>query len=70
MTLAIANIASITAPMLSGWLAQHHGYGAMFLATAVVSFCSMLCMTLLQPERKIGADSSLHHRGIQHAAQR
>jgi sugar phosphate permease len=53
MTLAIANVAAITAPMLSGWLAQHHGYGAMFFATAAVSFCSMLCMTLLQPEKKI-----------------
>lgn len=62
MTLAIANIAAITAPMLSGWLAQHHGYSAMFFATAVVSFCSMLCMTLLQPERKIGAGGTQPRR--------
>lgn len=69
MTLAIANIASITAPMLSGWLAQHHGYGAMFFATAVVSFCSMLCMTLLQPEKKIMADITLPNRpGMQQTA--
>ncbi|EIC83887.1 MFS transporter [Serratia sp. M24T3] len=53
MTLAIANIASILAPTLSGYLAQYHGYGAMFTATAAVSFCSMLCMTLLQPEKRM-----------------
>ncbi|MFZ4832893.1 MFS transporter [Rouxiella sp. Mn2063] len=53
MTLAIANVASISAPILSGWLAQYHGYGAMFSATALVSFCSMLCMAFLQPEKKI-----------------
>lgn len=55
ITLAIANLASISAPMLSGWLAQQHGYSAMFFATALVSFCSMLCMTRLQPEKKITA---------------
>ncbi|MCC3702916.1 MFS transporter [Rouxiella badensis] len=53
MTLAIANVASILAPTLSGYLAQYHGYGAMFTATAAVSFCSMLCMTLLQPEKRM-----------------
>jgi sugar phosphate permease len=69
MTLAIANIAAITAPMLSGWLAQHHGYSAMFFATAVVSFCSMLCMTLLQPERKIGTGGTQpNHSSMQQPA--
>ncbi|QCR34603.1 MFS transporter [Nissabacter sp. SGAir0207] len=58
MTLAIANLASIMAPTLSGWLAQHHGYGAMFLATAAVSFCSMICMTLLQPEKPLRAQAA------------
>lgn len=53
MTLAIANVASILAPTLSGYLAQFHGYSAMFTATAAVSFCSMLCMTLLQPEKRM-----------------
>ncbi|AGB80426.1 sugar phosphate permease [Serratia sp. FGI94] len=59
ITLAIANLASISAPMLSGWLAQQHGYGAMFFATALVSFCSMLCMTRLQPEKKIAGRTPL-----------
>lgn len=56
MTLAIANIASILAPTLSGYLAQYQGYGAMFTATAAVSFCSMLCMILLQPEKPMSAE--------------
>lgn len=58
MTLAVANLASILAPTLSGWLAQHHGYNAMFFATAAVSFCSMFCMTLLQPEKKLHAPAA------------
>lgn len=53
ITLAIANLASIISPMLSGWLAQHYGYNAMFSATAAIAFCSMLAMTLLQPEKRL-----------------
>ena len=41
--------------MLSGWLAQHYGYNAMFTATALIAFASMLAMTLLQPEKKLAA---------------
>ena len=55
MTLAIANLASILSPMLSGWLAEHFGYNAMFSATAAIAFGSMLAMTLLQPEKKLAA---------------
>jgi len=55
ITLAIANLASIISPMLSGWLAQHYGYNAMFTATALIAFASMLAMTLLQPEKKLVA---------------
>ncbi|WP_380180642.1 MFS transporter [Kalamiella sp. sgz302252] len=53
MTLAIANLASVISPMLSGWLAQHFGYNAMFSATAAIAFGSMLAMMLLQPEKKL-----------------
>ncbi|MFU9138652.1 MFS transporter [Erwinia tasmaniensis] len=53
ITLAIANLASITSPLLSGWLAEHYGYNAMFSATAAVAFISMLAMTLLQPEKTL-----------------
>ncbi|MGB9097215.1 MFS transporter [Erwinia sp.] len=53
ITLAIANLASIISPMLSGWLAQNYGYNAMFTATAAIAFCSMLAMTLLQPEKRL-----------------
>ncbi|YCH28776.1 MFS transporter [Erwinia sp. D4-22] len=56
ITLAIANLASIISPMLSGWLAQYYGYNAMFTATALIAFVSMLAMTLLQPEKKLGAE--------------
>ncbi|RRZ90361.1 MFS transporter [Erwinia sp. 198] len=55
MTLAIANLASILSPMLSGWLAEHFGYNAMFSATAAIAFGSMLAMTLLQPAKKLTA---------------
>lgn len=55
MTLAIANLASVISPLLSGWLAQHYGYNAMFSATAAIAFGSMLAMTLLQPEKKLAA---------------
>jgi len=58
MTLAIANLASIISPMLSGWLAQHFGYNAMFSATAAIAFGSMLAMLLLQPEKKLSATSA------------
>jgi len=57
MTLAIANLASIISPMLSGWLAQHFGYNAMFSATAAIAFGSMLAMLLLQPEKKLVAEA-------------
>ncbi|MDW8848147.1 MFS transporter [Erwinia sp. MMLR14_017] len=56
ITLAIANLASIISPLLSGWLAQNFGYNAMFSATAAIAFCSMLAMTLLQPEKRMTAD--------------
>lgn len=50
--LAIANLASIISPMLSGWLAQHYGYNAMFTTTAAIAFGSMLATLFLQPEKK------------------
>lgn len=53
ITLAIANLASVISPLLSGWLAQNFGYNAMFSATAAIAFCSMLAMTLLQPEKRM-----------------
>lgn len=49
--LAIANLASIISPMLSGGLAQYQGYNAIFTATALIVFASMLEMSLLQPEK-------------------
>ena len=52
-TLAIANIASIIAPMLSGWLAQHYSYNAIFYATAGIAFCIMVCMIFIQPNKKV-----------------
>lgn len=51
ITLAIANLASIISPMLSGGLAQYQGYNAIFTATALIVFASMLEMSLLQPEK-------------------
>ena len=61
MTLAIANLASIISPMLSGWLAQHYGYNAMFTATAAIAFGSMLAMLFLQPEKKLTAEPAAFH---------
>lgn len=58
MTLAIANLASIISPLLSGWLAEYYGYNAMFTATAAIAFGSMLAMTLLQPEKRLQAQTS------------
>ena len=58
MTLAIANLASIISPLLSGWLAEYYGYNAMFTATAAIAFGSMLAMTLLQPEKRLQAQPS------------
>lgn len=58
MTLAIANLASVISPLLSGWLAQYYGYNAMFTATAAIAFVSMLAMTLLQPEKRLQAARS------------
>lgn len=58
MTLAIANLASIISPLLSGWLAEYYGYNAMFTATAAIAFGSMLAMTLLQPEKRLQAQAS------------
>ncbi|WP_343598427.1 MFS transporter [Acinetobacter sp.] len=52
-TLAIANLASIIAPMLSGWLAQYYSYNAIFYATAGIALFSMCCMMLIQPEKRI-----------------
>ncbi|WP_338563193.1 MFS transporter [Erwinia sp. E_sp_B04_7] len=56
ITLAVANLASIISPILSGWLAQHYGYNAMFSATAAIALCSMLAMTLLQPEKRLKSE--------------
>ena len=61
MTLAIANLASIISPMLSGWLAQHYGYNAMFTATAAIAFGSMLAMLFLQPEKKLTVAPAAFH---------
>lgn len=61
MTLAIANLASIISPMLSGWLAQHYGYNAMFSATAAIAFGSMLAMLFLHPEKKLTVASAAFH---------
>lgn len=52
-TLAIANLASIIAPMLSGWLAQYYSYNAIFYVTAAFALFSMCCMVFIQPEKKI-----------------
>ncbi|WP_205669597.1 MFS transporter [Acinetobacter sp. MB5] len=52
-TLAIANLASIIAPMLSGWLAQYYSYNAIFYVTAGIALFSMCCMLFIQPEKKI-----------------
>lgn len=54
ITLAIANISSVLSPMLSGWLAQHSGYNAMFIVTGCIALGSMLAMMALQPEKKHG----------------
>ncbi|WP_075181378.1 MFS transporter [Pantoea sp. 1.19] len=53
MTLAVANLSAVIAPMLCGWLAQYYGYGAMFTVTGGVALVSMLAMLLLQPERRV-----------------
>lgn len=53
MTLAIANVASIVSPMLSGWLAQHYGYNSMFIVTACIALGSMVAMMFLQPEKPL-----------------
>ncbi|MCG9494215.1 MFS transporter [Acinetobacter pittii] len=52
-TLAIANLAAIIAPILSGWLAQYYSYNAIFYVTAGIALFSMCCMLLIQPDKKI-----------------
>src|ERR1700744_508052 len=45
----IANIASILAPTLTGYLVTGHGYSAMFIAAAVATVIGMLAMLLVRP---------------------
>lgn len=45
----IANIATVAAPTLTGLLVAQHGYGAMFVATAVASGLGALCMVFVRP---------------------
>lgn len=52
-TLGVANLATILAPMLAGWLAQNYSYNAIFYAAAGVALFSMCCMIFLQPDKKI-----------------
>ena len=66
MTLAIANIASIISPILSGWMAQNYGYNSMFSVTAGVALCSMIAMLMLQPEKRLTSATTLSrltHKG-------
>lgn len=56
MTLAIANLSAVIAPMLCGWLAEYYGYSAMFTVTGCVALVSMLAMMLLQPEKRVQHD--------------
>jgi len=65
MTLAIANLSSIISPILSGWLAEYHGYNAMFVVTATFAFGSMVAMMLLRPERRLRAgEAQVAGRGV------
>lgn len=59
MTLAIANIASIISPILSGWMAQNYGYNSMFSVTAGVALFSMVAMLMLQPEKRLTSSATL-----------
>ena len=45
----IANIATVLAPTLTGYLAASHGYSAMFVAACVASTVGMLAMILVRP---------------------
>ncbi len=45
----ITNIATILAPTLTGYLVTRHGYGSMFVATAVATAVGMAAMVLVRP---------------------
>jgi sugar phosphate permease len=45
----IANISSIAAPTLTGYLVKAYGYDAMFFAVGIVSFVGMVAMLCVEP---------------------
>lgn len=45
----IANISSIAAPTLTGYLVKSHGYNAMFIAAGTVSLVGMIAMLYVEP---------------------
>lgn len=45
----IANIASVLAPTLSGYLVNRYGYGSMFITVGVVALIGMAAMLLVRP---------------------
>ncbi|MGY4155569.1 ACS family hexuronate transporter-like MFS transporter [Bradyrhizobium sp. USDA 4461] len=45
----IANLSSVVAPTLSGYLIERHGYDSMFVAVGIVSLIGMTAMLLVQP---------------------
>lgn len=51
ITHAIANIATVLAPALTGYLVAGHGFNAMFVAAGVATGVGMVCMFLVRPGR-------------------
>ncbi|WP_067932551.1 MFS transporter [Alicyclobacillus kakegawensis] len=48
----ITNIATVLAPTLTGVLVAHHGYSAMFVASAVASALGMVAMLFVRPGKR------------------
>ena len=62
----IANISSIAAPTLTGYLVKSHGYNAMFIAAGIVSLIGMIAMLNVRPgvfvSRKLAPERSGMHQ--------